>query len=121
MKEKKELKEPKEEPPAPDPKRNRIDDKSLYPQERKKIYKLVDWMGKAGAKTSKLELQFYTEKARGVHAACDIKQGEAILFVPESRILTFKVASESSIGKQMLEKNILKTYGEKYFFCAFIL
>ena len=41
-------------------------------------------MSKYGADTSKLSLEFYSERHREVHAAKDIKRGETILFVPES-------------------------------------
>ena len=44
-------------------------------------------MDKGGADISKLELVYYGENFRGVHAAQDIKENEIVLFVPFDLII----------------------------------
>ena len=49
-------------------------------------------MQAGGAYTEKLDLRYYAENFRGVHAANDIKAGETILFVPFNLIFTLEAA-----------------------------
>ena len=48
-----------------------------------KFLKMDEWMIDGGADISKIELRYHKEDDRGVHAVCDIKKGETILFVPK--------------------------------------
>lgn len=50
--------------------------------ERKRFDRLLDWMDKGGADSSKMKLRFYSANYRGVHAKTDVKAGETVLYVP---------------------------------------
>jgi len=65
---------------------------ALQWKEKKKFERLIDWMQAGGAYTEKLDLRYYAENFRGVHAASDIKAGETILFVPFNLIFTLEAA-----------------------------
>ena len=49
-----------------------------------RMNRLIRWMHKGGADTSKLGLHAWTNNFRGVHATEDIEAGETILFVPDA-------------------------------------
>ena len=55
--------------------------------QRKKLELMNKWMESNGCDTSKLNVIFYTPEDRGVKAACDIKSGETILFVPKALMI----------------------------------
>ena len=67
--------------------------------ERTKFERLIEWMQAGGAYTEKLDLRYYAENFRGVHAARDIKKDETVLFVPFKLILTLDNVSDTPIGK----------------------
>ena len=56
-------------------------------------------MKQSGADVSKLKLEYYKQDHRGVHAACDIRDEEPILFVPLKLILTKEVFTDTPIAK----------------------
>ena len=45
-----------------------------------------------------MEIRYYCNNYRGVHAVCDIKEGETVMSVPYSRLLTFEIVASTPIG-----------------------
>jgi histone-lysine N-methyltransferase SETD3 len=80
-------------------------------------------MKDGGAKFDKLKLRYYSENYRGVHASQDIKNGECLLKVPLSQIITLEMGFKSPIGKLMYEKGLRnRLISPKHsFLCAYIL
>ena len=74
---------------------------------RKKFLDLLDHMQEYGAKFPKLRLRFYESTHRGVHAACDVKLGDILLFVPHDQIITIDDACETPCGAIMKEAGYL--------------
>ena len=52
--------------------------------EYEKFVKLTDWMYDGHADMSKLKLRFYSDLTHRINAACDIKKGDRILWIPNS-------------------------------------
>lgn len=74
--------------------------------EKKRFNTLIDWMVKGGSTFDKLKLRYYSEDYRGVHAARNIAEGETILYVPKTQIITLEMAYNSPIGAQMYAKDL---------------
>ena len=72
------------------------------------------------AEINDMYMETYVENFRGIHASHDIEKGTMILFVPYQLMITYDLATESGIGKLMMEKDI-QEYGEFAFLCAFIM
>jgi len=53
-----------------------------------------------------MRLRFYESTHRGVHAACNIKLGDVILFLPHDEIITVDWACETPIGAKMKEAGL---------------
>ena len=56
--------------------------------ERKKGSDLLEWVGTGGGFTTKLRLRFYESAQRGLHAACNIKAGDAVLTMARDKLLS---------------------------------
>ena len=54
-----------------------------------------------------MRLRFYESTHRGVHAACNIKLGDTLFFMPHDEIITVDWACETPIGAQMKEAGLL--------------
>lgn len=67
-------------------------------KDKLKFKKLTDWMKLGGACREKVEIRHYAENFRGVHAACDIREGEIVLFVPLKLILKKEDVGDTDIG-----------------------
>ena len=72
--------------------------------DRKKFDDLQKWSLENGAQVSNIELKFYAEDQRGVHATSDIKNGEVVMFIPECMFLKLEMAWERPIGKLFYEQ-----------------
>ena len=60
-------------------------------------------MQKHGADTSKVSLEFYSERHREVHALKDIMKGEEIMFIPETQFLTYKKIKQTPFGDKIMK------------------
>ena len=64
----------------------------------RKVYEtLTEWVTKAGGDVSKTKIRWYTENFRGLHATCDIKVGEVVMFIPDEQLVTQKVCGDSPL------------------------
>ena len=86
-----------------------------------KFVKLTNWMYDEHADASKLRLRFYSDLTHRVNAGCDISKGDRILWIPNSQILTFRIARTTELGKKMIREDIHKKYGMGYFLVAYIM
>ena len=77
--------------------------------ECKKLRAFLEWFGDVPA----LQLRYYSQDQRGIHAAKDIKVGERILFVPQRKILMDSKAIQTEIGKIIADKNLKEKLGDK--------
>ena len=59
---------------------------------------MTKWMDDEGADYSKLDMRWYWEGYRGVHALTFIPKGETLLYVPLNNIITLEMARKTSIG-----------------------
>jgi len=59
---------------------------------------MTTWMDNEGADYSKLDMRWYWEGYRGVHAMTFIPKGETLLYVPLNNIITLEMARKTSIG-----------------------
>ena len=55
-------------------------------------------MTKGGSEVEKAKLKFYRKDFRGLHASCDIVQGEKVLFVPWIYVLDIEKTYNTPIG-----------------------
>ena len=83
-----------------------------------KRHKLIEWMKKAGSDISKVQIEYYSDDHRGLHAAQDIWKGKTIMFVPDTLMLTIDIISDNPIAKQMIEKSLV---GDNSLFCVFLM
>ena len=49
-------------------------------------------MNEGGAEHDNVKLRFYESTHRGVHAACNVQQGDQLLFVPHHLLITMDMA-----------------------------
>lgn len=85
-----------------------IQEDSLLPADnpdKEKFQALVDQLTAAGGDCSKVKLRYYSENNRGMHAACDIKQGETAIFIPYDSLLSMKKAYATEIGAKLLKSH----------------
>ena len=76
--------------------------------EKKKFQRLMAWLNKAGAETSKVQLRFYNNNYRGLHARSDIKKGEVIICVPRKQLITLAMAWKTPIGEKVNELGLVE-------------
>ena len=67
---------------------------------------MTKWMDDEGADYSKLDMRWYWEGYRGVHALTHIPKGETLLYVPLNNIITLEMARKTSIGQKMMKANL---------------
>ena len=82
---------------------------------------MVYWMDAGGVDTTKLQLGLYGKNFRGLHAAGAIKKEEIVLLVPDRYILAYPVVSTTSIGKQIIDKDLRNFFGQHILYVAFLL
>ena len=79
-----------------------VKDYKTFPKdhpERFKFKNLENWL-KKDPKTdlSKIKMKFYAENQRGVHASCNISEGDQVCFIPESYFITTDMTWGFPIG-----------------------
>ena len=60
-----------------------------------------------GSDFSKLQLRQYDTFQRGIFAKENIKEGETVLYLPLSQMITMEMAAHSPLGKLMHEKGLI--------------
>ena len=93
----------------------------IYKDEYKKFERLYEWLQAGDTNCGKVALVLYEKNHRGLMTTKDIKEGEIVLCIPNKFILGYHLASESPIGKQMLQKNLKSYFGQNILFVAYIL
>jgi histone-lysine N-methyltransferase SETD3 len=67
---------------------------------------MTGWLDEGQSDYSKLEMRWYWEGYRGVHAKTFIRKNECILYIPKSHIITLEMAKAAPIGSKMVEAKL---------------
>jgi len=70
--------------------------------ESDKFETMIKWMKDGGCQFPMLYMKYYSEDYRGVHALTRVSEGQLILYVPLSHIMTSELAKASDIGKKLI-------------------
>lgn len=83
--------------------------------------KLTQWIKDRGATLNKIELRVLHPGHRGIVASAPIDKNEEIIFVPETAIITLKIAKESKIGRKLQEPKLMLEHKEHCILAAYLL
>ena len=93
--------------------------------ERVKSEALFSMLEKGGAEFPKLRLRYYGSTHRGIHAACNIVQGETMVKIPFPLLITINECKATPVGKQMLQAGLFMnpnlSASEFDFFAVYLL
>jgi histone-lysine N-methyltransferase SETD3 len=79
------------------------------------------WLDQGGADHSKLELRWYYEGYRGVHAKTFIHKNECLLFIPRTHILTLEQARTGVIGGKLDVSDLVLTSPKHNLLAVYLL
>ena len=70
---------------------------------------------------SKVQIQYYKDDYRALHAAQDIAKGDTIYYIPRDQVLSSEVIRDSKFCRTLINKGLKDIPDEKVFFSVYIL
>jgi hypothetical protein len=82
---------------------------------------MLDDLETKGAEFPKMRLRFYESTHRGVHAACNVKLGDTLFFLPTSELITVGWGLETEMGKIMLAAGLTEKLNGHNYLAVYLL
>ncbi len=79
------------------------------------------WLSSRGAKCSRVHVRYYGPDFRGVHTRGYIPEGEEVLSIPKSLIITAQSGKDTEIGKKLVKSGIPLNWDYLVYITIFLL
>lgn len=89
--------------------------------ERKIFEELFKWTSLGGGEFPKINIEYYSHEYRGVHCNKEISEGESIIFVPYSHIISTEVVENSPLVKTLKKSNFQSDVPHQNYFSVYLL
>jgi hypothetical protein len=81
----------------------------------------IKWVKDKGAELDKVTLKYFTPSYRGLIANRDIKNGEEIITIPRSAIITLAMAKKGVVGAKIVEHKLDLIYPNNSTLATYVL